>query len=191
MHADPTVAVVLATEIAWFLALLLAGAALHKLVARARARRAAGDLLGCSSRVAGIAAGAAALVEGVAAVCLGYASSRWLGALLAAALWAVSLGLIGRAISHGRSHLDCGCSFGKAHQPLGRRQVLRTACLCLLAAGVAGLTYDPASNGTASATSPDFAQLTCEVLAAPALLALYAALDHVLALAPLRTGAVR
>jgi len=194
MHADPSLAAVLAllqTEVAWFLALLLAGAALHKLSARTRAQRAAGDLLKCSWRSAGIAAAAAALVEGVAALCLGYAASRRFGALLATALWAVYLGLLVRAIIQGRRDLDCGCSFGQAHRPLGRWQVLRAAALCLLAAAVAALTYDPGSSGAASASAPGLAALTSEALAPLALLALYAALDHCLALTPLRTGALR
>jgi hypothetical protein len=194
MHVDPSVAAVLAllqTEVAWFLALLLAGAALHKQIAHTRARRAAGDLLGCSWRSAGIAVAAAALVEAVAALGLGYASSRWLGALLAAALWAVYLGLIGRAIVRGRRDLDCGCSFGQAHRPLGRWQVLRTAGLCLLAAAVAALAHVPGIADAASVAAPGLAELTSEALAPLALLALYAALDHCLALAPLRAGASR
>ena len=194
MHVAPSVAAVLAllqTEVAWFLALLLAGAALHKLIAHARAQRAAGDLLKRSWRSAGIAAAAAALVEGVAALCLGNAASRRFGALLATALWAVYLGLLVRAIIQGRRDVDCGCSFGQAHRPLGRWQVLRTVGLCLLATAVAALAHDPGISGAASAAAPSLAELTSAALAPFALLALYAALDHSLGLVPLRAGALR
>jgi len=189
--------ILLETELAWFMALLLAGAALHKLFARARARRAAGELLRVSLRGAGVAAAAAIAIEIAASLCLGYAPWRGVGASLAAALWAVYLGLICRAIISGRKELDCGCSFAKAHRPLGRWQILRTACLSLLAAALAALAYhpgvyayDPAAF-SASAAGFGLAAFTSEALAALALLALYAALDHVLALAPPRAGALR
>jgi len=181
----------LETVVAWFLGLLLAAAALHKLSARSRARRAAGDLLGLSWGGAGIAVGAAIAIETVAGVCLFGATLRGIGALLAAALWAVYLGLIGRALLAGRRDLDCGCSFGKAHRPLGSWQLLRAGCLALLAATVAGLAYAPALVGAASAAGLGVAECTSSALAALALLSLYGALDHVLALAPLRIGALR
>jgi hypothetical protein len=194
--SDAAILATLETEAAWFLALLLAGASLHKLFAPTRARRVAGDLLGWSRRGAAVAAATATATEGVAAACLIEASSRGVGALIAAALWALYLGLIGRAIIQGRRDLDCGCSFGRAHRPLGRWQLLRTACLCVLAAAVAGLAWDPGVHGAAIAAGSGPAGsgpagFASEVLAALALLALYAALDHVLALAPLRAGALR
>jgi hypothetical protein len=193
MRLDSSVAGVLApieTDLAAFLALVLAAAALHKLRSPTRARRAAGELLGFSSRGAGIATAAAAAIEAAAAACLLDASWRWVGALLAAALWAVYLGLMGRAILGGRRELDCGCSFGKAHRPLGSWHILRTGSLMLLAA-VAAAGLDPTVQGLAGVSGMSLGELACETLAALAFLGLYVALDHVLALGPLRAGARR
>lgn len=179
---------VLCAETAWFLALVLAGAALHKLYAQSRARRAAAELLGVSWRGAGLAVWVAAATEGLAALCVVNPSSRGAGASLAAVLFAVYLGVMARAIFVGRRQIDCGCSFGTTHRPLGSWQILRTASLMLLAAAVAGLAHGPAVREFASvyATSPG--ELACESMAALAFLALYVALDHVLALRPLRDG---
>jgi len=194
MGLDSPVAGVLAlieTETAWFLALLLAGAALHKLLAQTRARRAAGELLGVSWRVAAIAAGAAIAIEGLAAFCLVDPNSRAVGAALAAVLWSVYLGLMGRAIFVGRREVDCGCSFGKAHRPLGPWQMLRTGSLMLLAVWVAVAGLEPAVQGWAGASAASLGELSCECLAAFAFLALYVALDHVLGLAALRDGVMQ
>ena len=181
----------IATDAAWFLALLLTGAALHKTFSRARAQRAAGDLLTLSRRGAGVAAGAAAVIEGLAASCLLLPASRSAGAALAATLWGTYLGLMGLAILKGRTSFDCGCSFGKAHRLLGRWQMLRTGSLLVLAVAVAVAGLYPALNAHWSLSDMSLGELASGSLAAFALLGLYVALDHVLALEPLRAGVLQ
>jgi hypothetical protein len=84
--------------------------------------------------------------------------------------------------------VDCGCSFGKTHRPLGRFQLLRTAVLAVLAFAIA---FQPATVlPDAVAVSMPVVLIT-QALCAGALLALYAALDSVMSLDALRPGVVR
>lgn len=182
-------------QLAVFLALLLSVAAVHKMFWRARARRAAGMLTGMAWRSAGVAVALAALSELGAAGLLAMPAFRADGALLAAVLWSLYFIVIARSIVRGRRDVDCGCSFGAAHRSLGPFQLLRCATLVLLALIVAGLCLMPAGRDGAPAglggASGGAAMLITEGLAAVAMLALYAALDHLMALRPLRAGDIR
>ena len=182
-------------QLAVFLALLLSVAAVHKMIWGARARRAAGALTGMEWRNTGVAVKLAILSELGAAGLLAIPALRAGGALLAASVWSVYFALIARSIVIGRRDVDCGCSFGAAHRPLGPFQLLRCASLVLLALIVAGLSLMRTGRDGAIASlggaSSGAAMLICEGLAAVAMLALYAALDHLVALRPLRAGEIR
>jgi|SRR5271166_1097257 len=182
-------------QLASFLALLLSIAALHKMFWRSRAQRAASELTGMAWHSAGIAVSLATILELGAAGLLAIPAYRASGALLAASIWSAYFGLIARSIVIGRRDVDCGCSFGAAHQPLGRFQLARCASLSLLALVVAGLCFASAGRDGASASlagaGSKAAMLICEGLGAVAMLALYAALDHLMALGPLRAGEIR
>jgi hypothetical protein len=86
--------------------------------------------------------------------------------------------LIVRAIVQGRRDVDCGCSFGPAVKPLGSFQVARNLVLAAVAVFIAAVS---AFHG-AVPTQGTF------LLGGLALLALYGALDQVMALQPLRSG---
>jgi|ERR1022692_279779 hypothetical protein len=182
-------------QLACFLALLLSVAALHKMFWRSRAQRAASELTGIAWRGAGMAASFATVSEIGAAGLLAIPAYRAFGALLAASIWSAYFALIARSIVIGRRDVDCGCSFGAAHRPLGGFQLLRCASLSLLAIVVAALCFASAGRDGASASVAGAgfgaAMLISEALAAAAMLALYAALDHVMALGPLRAGQIR
>lgn len=182
-------------QLAVFLALLLSVAAAHKMIWHARARRAAGTLTGMAWRGTGVAVALATMSELGAAGLLAVPAYRAGGALLAALLWSVYFALIARSIVVGRRDADCGCSFGAAHRPLGPFQLIRCASLVLLALIVAGLCVMRAGRAGAisslGSAGGGAAMLVSEGLAAVAMLALYAALDHLMALRPLRTGEIR
>ena len=181
-------------QLAVFLALLLSVAAVHKMIWGARARRAAGTLTGMEWSRAGVAVKLATFAELGAAGLLAIPAFRAGGALLAALLWSVYFALIARSIVVGRRDADCGCSFGAAHRPLGPYQLLRGASLVLLALAVAALCAMRAGRDAAVASlggAGGSAMLISEGLAAVAMLAIYAALDHLMALRPLRAGDIR
>ena len=182
-------------QLAVFLALLLSVAAVHKMIWRARARRAAGALTGIEWRNTGAAVGLAALAELGAAGLLAMPAYRAGGALLAALVWSAYFAVIARSIVIGRRDVDCSCSFGAAHRPLGSFQLLRCASLVLLALVVVGLCGRHAGRDAAAASlvgaGGGAAMLISEGFAAVAMLALYAALDQLMSLRPLRAGEVR
>jgi hypothetical protein len=164
---------VLIAQLAAFLALLLLASAVHKAIRWPHTRRVVRDFARVPAAASSITALAAALSDAL----LFAPAYRPAGALLAALLWAAYLALIVRAIVQGRRDVDCGCSFGRAHGPLGAFQGARNAVLVFLALLVAV----SAAGGSVPVTAS-------EVLAACALLALYGALDQVMALQPLRRG---
>jgi hypothetical protein len=187
--------------LAEFLSLLLATAALHKALRPDRARRAVAELTGLDWTLAGWALAMAAAAEALAALGLEWSVSRRDAALLAAGLWAAYGACIAAALLRGRRDLDCGCSFGATHRPLGRFHLVRNALLVALALGVALLAAIPGQPGSIDAGAIDAAvavdgvgagvRLASAALAALALFALYGALDHVMALGELRRGGVR
>jgi hypothetical protein len=167
----------LSAQLAAFLALLLAAAAVHKWMRSAQMRNAAQELAGVPRAAAAWAVMAAALGEALAAAMLWVPAYRAAGALLAALIWSLYLALILRAIAQGRRDVDCGCSFGRTRHPLGVFEAARNVLLVAMALLVAAT----ARGAPAAAAS--------QLLAACAFLALYGALDQVMTLQPLRRGA--
>ncbi len=191
-----SVAGLLASQLAAFLALLLAASAVHKGLRFAYTRRVAHEFANVPRGAAAGAVLAVMLGELSAGILLAVPASRPIGGLLAASIWGGYLALIVRAIAAGRRDVDCGCSFGAAglggaafgaagsgtgrtRHPLGAFEVVRNALLvisALFAAGAAARVPAPVAASQA--------------LAALALLALYGALDQVMTLQPLRRGAI-
>jgi hypothetical protein len=184
----------LAGQIGLFLALLLCVSALHKLLWRTRAQRAVAELSGLGWRGAGLGLIAATTAE-IAAAGWMLAQSTAQGALLAAVIWSGYFALIARALFAGRREIDCGCSFGATHRPLGAFQLWRAATLAALAV----LLALPGLAGENGVQAPALVLLggggavdaLSRVLGAIALLSLYAALDRVMALGALRGGLLR
>ena len=170
----------LAAQLAAFEALLLVASAGHKIVRWSYSRGVVRQFAGVPASLAAAALAGAVATELAAGALLAVPSLRALGALLAGFIWAAYLGLIARAVLQGRRDADCGCSFGPTQRPLGWFQLSRNAMLAALAALTAWAS--PASGGVSLQGS--------HVFAACALLALYGALDQVMALQPLRSGEV-
>jgi hypothetical protein len=170
----------LTVQFAAFEALLLMVSAGHKTVRWSYSRGVVLEFAKVPAALAAPALAGVALVESAAAAMLLLPAYRAIGGLLAASVWTVYLALIVRAIIQGRRDADCGCSFGPTRRPLGWFQVSRSALLLGVAAMVTGVS---AAGGSVAVES-------FQVLAACALLALYGALDQVMALRPLRSGEV-
>jgi hypothetical protein len=168
----------LIVQLAVFLAALLFVTGLHKLIRRERIQAVLQEFAGVTPRSAPPAVLAVGASELLASALLCSASYRVAGAVLAGVLWGGYLWLILRAIAQGRREVDCGCSFGAAQRPLGAYPVARNVALTGMAVFVA--------LGSARSV-PLFAGAT-QLLAACTLVALYAALDQVMALAPPRSG---
>jgi hypothetical protein len=161
-----------------FLAVLLAASAVHKAADWGRSLRVVRGFGGIPGPLAGPALGASVVCELLAGVLLLVPASRAQGAVLAAVVWTGYLALLLRAFLQKRRDVDCGCSFGAAHRPLGAFQITRNVVLVGASAGVAAVS--------ASGSVPALA--ASQLLGAGALLALYGALDQVMALQPLRAG---
>ncbi len=172
------VAHLLGAQLAAFLAVLLLASAAHKGMRFARTRKVVQEFAGVPRPASAAAAWAAALCELLAGAALLAPAYRLLGASLAALIWGAYLALILRAIDQGRREVDCGCSFASKAHPLGAFEVTRNVVLVTFAVLV-GLS-------AASGTVPVAAS---QVLAACAFLALYGALEQVMAVRPLRRGA--
>jgi hypothetical protein len=167
-----------AAQVATFQAVLLAASAVHKAARWRHSRLVLRQFAGVPGVVAGPALGAATAAELAAGVLLMAPAQRTTGAVLAALIWTLYLALIVRAIVQGRRDVDCGCSFGPAARPLGSFQISRNlvlAALALFVACVSTFLGAVAIQGTF-------------VVGGLALLALYGALDQVMALQPLRSG---
>jgi uncharacterized membrane protein YphA (DoxX/SURF4 family) len=165
----------LAVQCAAFQAALLLASGLHKLVRRHRTRTVVHEFAGVPRHLAPFAVAAAAAAELSAGLLLLTPSLRAAGGAVAALIWGIYLWLIVRAIAQGRRDVDCGCTFGVARRPLGAYQVTRNGILT----GMALLVMAVSAAGPVTAT---------QIVAAFALLALYGALDQVMALQPLRPG---
>ena len=140
------------------------------------------EFAGVPRALAPLAVLAVALAELLAGALLLMPAHRALGGVLAASIWAAYLGLMVRAIAQGRRDVDCGCSFGISHRPLGAFQVARNAVLVgmgvLVSAGAL-------ASGGSTADGPAIAS---QILGALALTALYGALEQVMTLTPPRGG---
>lgn len=104
-----------------FLALVLAAAAVHKLVARDRVAAAAAGLIGVPLRLGLPLSIAAATVEGLAAASILVPATRQAGALAATALWCLYATLLLAKTSRSAGPFDCGCSFGPPRRGAGQR----------------------------------------------------------------------
>jgi len=172
------VARLLVSQLAAFLAILLLASAAHKGMRFAHTRKVVQDFVGVPRPAAAAVAFAAVLGELLAAAAALVPAYRLAGASLAALIWGAYLALILRAIGQGRRDADCGCSFGPRPHPLGAFEVVRNAVLVAFAV----LLGVSAASGAAPVAAS-------QVLAACALLALYGALEQVMAVRPLRRGA--
>ncbi len=115
--------------LATFIALLLAGSALHKAVAHDRLALVAGKLAGIRSQglLLLIVAGT---LELVAAACLSVPVLRPTGGLIAVAIWSgYSIALL---LRRGET-LDCGCDLVAREKPVDWPLIARPAALALLA----------------------------------------------------------
>ncbi len=176
----------LAVQVAAFEALLLTASAVHKIVTWSRSLVVVQGFVGVPASLVGAALGAAAGGEVIAAIMLIVPSCRAAGGVLATLIWTAYLALILRAIVQGRRDVDCGCSFGMTRRPLGSFQVVRNSVLLGFAVFIAVVSAFGGDHGA----SGGVAIQSTQVLAAVALLALYGALDQVMALQPLRSGEI-
>jgi methylamine utilization protein MauE len=168
----------LVVQLAAFEAVLLLASALHKLIRRDRTQAVVREFAGVPRSFAPFAAVTIAAAELLASSLLWAPAYRAAGGVLAVLIWGGYLALILRAIAQGRRDVDCGCTFGATHRPLGAFQVVRNVVLT----GVALLV---AAGSAAGVTGP---AVGSQILAAVVLLALYGALDQVMALTPPRSG---
>lgn len=178
MSAVHEVADVLLAQLAAFLAALLIGSAAHKALSWRRTRKVVEDFAGVPRSAAMLAGIAACASEGLAGLLLIVPEYRRAGAALATALLALYLALIAHAVMQQRGAVDCGCSFGGGARRLGTFEVARNAVL------FGGALLVLASRDAVAPLVPS------QLLAACALLALYAAIDQLKALQPLRRGTI-
>jgi hypothetical protein len=167
-----------AVQMAVFQAMLLAASAVHKAARWTPSLTVMRQFAGVPGVLAASSLGAAMSVELAASALLLVPAYRTAGAVLAALIWTLYLALIVRAIVQGRRDMDCGCTFGPTSRPLGSFQLARNLVLASLAvfiAWVSGFHGAVPTQGT-------------YLLGGLALLALYGALDQVMALQPLRSG---
>jgi Methylamine utilisation protein MauE len=167
-----------AIQMATFQAMLLAASAVHKVVRWSHSRNVMRQFAGVPRVLAGTSVGVATAVELAAGAWLLVPAYRATGAVLATLIWTLYLALIVRAIVQGRRDVDCGCSFGPTSRPLGSFQIARNLVLAALAAFIASVS----AFGSTVPAQGTF------LLGGLALLALYGALDQVMALQPLRSG---
>ena len=169
---------VLIVQLAAFEAVLLLASGVHKMIRRDRTQAVVREFAGVPRKLAPFAVLAVAAAELLASLLLWMPASRAVGGMLAVLIWGGYLALILRAMALGRRNVDCGCTFGAAQRPLGAFQVARNVALT-------GMALLAAAGSAAGATGPVVAS---QILAALVLLALYGALDQVMALTPPRSG---
>jgi len=170
---------VFAVQMATFQAMLLAASAVHKAVRWTHSRNVMRQFAGVPGVLAGPSLGVATVLELAACALLMVPAYRTTGAVLAALIWTLYVALIVRAVVQGRRDVDCGCSFGPTSRPLGSFQIARNLVLAALAVFIAWVSV---IDGPVPPAQGSF------VLGGLALLALYGALDQVMALQPLRSG---
>lgn len=178
MSAVHEVAGVLLAQVAAFLAVLLVASAAHKALNWGRTWTVVQNFAGVPRSAAAVAAVAVCAIEALAGLLLILPDYARPGAALATALLGLYLALIVRAVAQRRGAVDCGCSFGAGSRRLGTFEIARNAVL--LAAALFLLVF-------AGAVAP---LVPSQLLAACALLALYGAVDQLMALQPLRRGTV-
>lgn len=166
-----------AAQMAIFQAMLLAATAVHKAATWTHSLTVLRQFAGVPGILAGPALGVATAAELAAGALLVLPAGRAAGAVMAALIWMLYLALIVRAIVQDRRDVDCGCSFGPASR-LGTYQIGRNLVLAALAVFIA---WESVAAGAVPAQGTF-------LLGGLALLALYGALDQVMALQPLRSG---
>lgn len=125
--------------VALFLALLLAGSAVHKALAHER-------LAGVASRLTGLRAQGTTLLilagtlEAVAALCLVLPGLQQTGALVAVVLWSSYAAIL--LLRRGET-LDCGCDLVAREKPVGWPVIARPVVLALVAAILSTLPAAP------------------------------------------------
>jgi uncharacterized membrane protein YphA (DoxX/SURF4 family) len=174
----PEVAGVLLAQIAAFLAALLIASAIHKVFSWRRTRTVVQEFAGVPRGAASAAALAACTFEALAGALLILPDHRRAGAAFATAILGIYLALIARAVALRRGVVDCGCSFGGGSRNIGKFEIVRNAALL-----AAALLLLACADGIATMASS-------QLLAACALLALYGAVDQLMALQPMRQGTV-
>jgi len=161
----------ISSVLALFLAMVLAGAAIHKLIATDRLATAAARLTRMPLILGKPISFSVAAIEAGAAIALLAPQLRWVGAALAAGLWLV-YGLALWSAWRRNERLDCGCNFGSRSAAIGPFSILRPLGLAALAALLFRL---PAGSATVESV---FAALT--------FFSLYLAAGELAALPPLR-----
>lgn len=139
-----------ADALVYFLVFVLASAAVHKLMARARLAAAAARLLQTSPALGEVFSLGAATVEAVAAVLLLIAPLRPVGAVLAALIW-MAYGVALLAARLRRERIDCGCRFGGTAKHVDRFAVAQAF---VLAGAAALIVWLPTSAGWPYAVAP-------------------------------------
>lgn len=168
-----------ARQLAAFLAVLLAAAAVHKALVPRASVAAVSTLVRVPRALAGPAVVLAATLELLAAVGLLTGAGRAAGALLAMLLFALYLALLGGALRRGERGIDCGCHFGGPGRGLGFRELARNAVLVVLA-GLVAAGARAAPTGVLAAR---------HLLIGAACFALYLAVESLVALPPVRRTA--
>lgn len=131
---------------ALFMALVLGGAAVHKLIATDRLAVATGRLLGLSPPVVRPITFGTAALEGAAALALIYAPARALGAVVAALVWLAYGAALLAAQRRGESAMDCGCSFAPQSGGIDRFTIVRAFALALSAVALAAAPVSAAAG---------------------------------------------
>jgi uncharacterized membrane protein YphA (DoxX/SURF4 family) len=167
---------VLLAQVAAFLAVLLIASAIHKTFGWRRTRAVVQDFGGVPRRAASAVALAVCAIEALAGALLILPDHRRAGAAFATVILGIYLALIARAVAVDRGVVDCGCSFGGGSRSLGKFEIVRNAVLL-----AAALLLLAAADGIAT-------MAPSQLLAACALLALYGAVDQLMALQPMRQG---
>ena len=133
-----------------FLALVLAVAAVHKMIARDRLAAAAARLTGAPVKLGPALRTLAAALEAIAAGAILMPVTRPAGALAAIALWTVYTALLLTRSADGKGAFDCGCSFTPSFPvagwgfPAGRPLLLAGLALIVAILPPQGLAIEPA-----------------------------------------------
>jgi hypothetical protein len=166
----------LSSTAALFLAIVLASAAGHKLVATDRLATAAARLARAPGALGLPLSLAAATIEATAAVALLFPQTRLVGAIVAAALWTGYGALL--LAARRAAPFDCGCSFGPPRPGREGHAPARAFALAVLALLTAALP---------AVAAPGLLQF----FAAFTFFALYLAANELAALAPYRRSLAR
>lgn len=155
------------TIFALFLAIVLASAAAHKLLATERLAAATANLLALELPTGQVLTMAAAALEAIAALALLWPATRTIGAVIAAVLWlAYGTAML---LAHRRgAAFDCGCDFGRRSKAIDRYALWRAPVLAMMAVLVAVL--------------PSAAAVAESAFGALALFSLYLAVSEIAAL---------